>query len=74
MTRRAKTQPITGLQKFGMFMVSVVFIGCFIVVILKAIGMIHTDVAFFQYLLGMITSAIVGYLFGSNTRVSLPDG
>ena len=44
-------------------------------VAIKAIGMIQTDVVFFQHMLIVVTSATIGfYLFGNNTRIPLSDG
>ena len=73
LTRRAKEQPVTWMQKAGMFLVGIILLGCFTVVILKMVGLTQEDTTFFQYMLATISSAVIGYLFGNNTKVSLPD-
>ena len=71
LNRKAKAQPITGIQKACMLLMSIILLGCFTVIILNAIGLTHGDTTFFQYMLAMILSAMMGYLFGNNTKTSL---
>ena len=71
MNRNAKAQPVTWMQKVCMLLIVVVLLGFFIVLILNAVGVIQTDTTFFQYMFVMMLSAIMGYLFGNNTKVSL---
>ena len=71
LNRRAKAQPVTWMQKVCMLLIIVVLLGFFIVLILKAVGLTQADTTFFQYMFAMMLSAIMGYLFGNNTKVSL---
>ena len=74
-TRKAKSQSITGLQKIYVSMLIATFACSLIMLMLKAIGIIQTDVVFFQHILIVVASATIGYyLFGNNTRVPLSDG
>ena len=60
LTREAKTQPITGLQKICVSMLIATFACSLIMLMLKVIGMIQIDVVFFQHILIVVTSAPIG--------------
>ena len=69
LTRKAKSQPITGLQKICASMLIAIFVCSLIMLMLNAIGMIQTDIIFFQHVLIVVTSVTIGYLFGNNTKI-----
>ena len=68
LNRKAKVQPVTGMQKFFMGIVGITFVVSRIMVGLDETGTVSLNSSFFSHLLWSTLSAIFGYLFGSNTR------
>ena len=67
LTRRAKAQPVTTVQKFGMVVVGIVVVGSFVMLCLQAVGWVPPDFPYFSHILASSVSAIVAYLFGRAT-------
>lgn len=74
MTRRARAQPITTIQKCCMGIMGVIALGSFGMVCLQEIGVVESDSAIFSHLLFSTLSAMGGYLFGSNMKIPVSGG
>ena len=74
LTRKAKAQHVSMLQKFSMSVLGITFIFSLFMIALDGAGLVQTNIAFFQSVMASIVGAAVGYLFGSNARVQSSDG
>ena len=71
MARKVKAQPVTLMQKFFMSIVGIIVLVSFLMMCLDALGFIQTDLPFTHIVISML-SAMGGYLFGNNTKISIP--
>ena len=59
---------------FCIRILGLVVLGSFVMLCLQAVGIVNPDVPYFSHMLFSTISVIVGYLFGSNTRISMSGG
>lgn len=71
LTREAKAQPVTPVQKFCMCIVGAVVLGSFVMVSLQEMDVVESNSPIFSHMLFSTITAIFGYLFGSNMRTPL---
>lgn len=72
MNRKARAQPVTLVQKFCICVMGAIVLGSFVMVSLQEAGVVESNSSIFSHILFSTITAIFGYLFGSNAKISLP--
>lgn len=74
LTRKARAQRVTTMQKFCMGIMGAIVLGSFVMLCLQETRVIESDSLVFSHILFSTLSAILGYLFGSNMKISMSGG
>lgn len=62
------------MQKFCMGIMGAIVLGSFVMLCLQETRVIESDSLVFSHILFSTLSAILGYLFGSNMKISMSGG
>ena len=71
LTRKAREQCITSIQKFCIWILGIVVLGSFAMMCLQAVGIVDPEVLYFSHILVSVLGIITGYLFGNNAKISM---
>lgn len=74
LTRKVSVQRVTPMQKFCMVVMGSIVLGSFVMLCLQETRVIESDSFVFSHILFSTLSAILGYLFGSNMKISMSGG
>ncbi len=70
MKKKRRVDKATNVQKSFMMCALLIIVGSFIMEILKSFYIISADIEFFEKIIIIAIPGVIGYLFGSNTRIN----
>ena len=73
LTRKARVQSATTMQKFFIVIVGSITVVSFVMLCLQSLGLTQENFLFSHIVISML-SAMGGYLFGNNTKISMLGG